>query len=36
LAPESSAAASPMSSIPLSGFPRFINLSIPSKHNASR
>jgi hypothetical protein len=35
LAPESSAAASPMSFRPLSGFRRLINLSIPSKHNAS-
>jgi hypothetical protein len=36
LAPESSAATSPMSFRPLSGFRRLINLSIPSKHNASR
>jgi hypothetical protein len=36
LAPESSAAAaSPMSFRPLSGFRRLINLTIPSKHNAS-
>jgi hypothetical protein len=35
LAPESSAVASPMSFRPLSGFRRLINLSIPSKHNAS-
>jgi hypothetical protein len=36
LAPKSSAAASPMSFRPLSGFRRLINLSILSKHNASR
>jgi hypothetical protein len=37
LAPESSAAAaSPMSFRPLSWFRRLINLTIPSKHNASR
>jgi hypothetical protein len=37
LAPESSAAAaSPMSFRPLSGFRHLINLTIPSKHNASR
>jgi hypothetical protein len=35
LAPESSAAASPMSCRPLSGFRRLINLSTPSKNNAS-
>jgi hypothetical protein len=36
LTPESSvAAASPMSFRPLSGFRRLINLTIPSKHNAS-
>jgi hypothetical protein len=36
LAPESSAAAaSPMSFRPLSGFRRLINLTIPSKNNAS-
>jgi hypothetical protein len=35
LALESSAAASPMSFRALSGFRRLINLSIPSKHNAS-
>jgi hypothetical protein len=36
LALESSAAASPMSYRPLSRFRRLINLSIPSKHSASR
>jgi hypothetical protein len=35
LATESSAVASSMSFRPLSGFHRLINLSIPSKHNAS-
>jgi hypothetical protein len=35
LAPESSVAASPMTFRPLSGFRRLINLSTPSKHNAS-
>jgi hypothetical protein len=35
LAPESSAATSLMSFTPLSGFRCLINLSIPSKHNAS-
>jgi hypothetical protein len=33
---ESSAAVSPMSFKPISGFRCLINLSIPSKHNASR
>jgi hypothetical protein len=36
LALESSAAASPMSYRPLSRFRRLINLSMPSKHSASR
>jgi hypothetical protein len=36
LAPESSTVASPMSFRPISEFRHLINISIPSKHNASR